>query len=205
MTSRTSTARRSSARPVGVLLNALLLDVPERLETPRLELRATREGHGGHIHAALMESQPQLQVWMPWAAQQQSLEQAEHHCSEMHRRWHAREEIDFVFFRRGDGMFVGKGGLHTIDWTVPRFEVGYWIRTSCERQGYATEAAAGLTALAQGPLGAHRVEIRPDARNLGSRRVAEKCGFELEGIHRLARRDNAGELADACMYAKVFA
>jgi RimJ/RimL family protein N-acetyltransferase len=34
--------------------------------------------------------------------------------------------------------------------------------------------------------------------------VAEKCGFELEGILRRSRRDAAGELADSCMYARVF-
>jgi len=49
-----------------------------------------------------------------------------------------------------------------------------------------------------------RLEIRSDARNAASRRVAEKCGFELEGILRRARRNATGELADACVYAKVF-
>jgi RimJ/RimL family protein N-acetyltransferase len=58
--------------------------------------------------------------------------------------------------------------------------------------------------MARAALGAVRLEIRSDARNAPSRRVAEKCGFMLEGILRRSRRDNAGELADSCMYAKVF-
>ncbi|MEO5692372.1 MAG: GNAT family N-acetyltransferase [Usitatibacter sp.] len=189
---------------MGVLLNALLLDVPERFETPRLHIRATRAGHGAMIHEAFMESHPQLRPWLPWAVEHQGLEHAERHCREMQARWHSREEIDFVFLRRGDGSFVGKGGLHTIDWTVPKFEIGYWIRTSCAGQGFATEATQGLVELARSSLSAHRMEICSDARNLPSRRVAEKCGFELEGIHRLARRDTAGELSDACTYARVF-
>jgi RimJ/RimL family protein N-acetyltransferase len=35
--------------------------------------------------------------------------------------------------------------------------------------------------------------------------VAEKSGFELEGIRRKSRRDAHGKLADSCMYARVFA
>ena len=39
---------------------------------------------------------------------------------------------------------------------------------------------------------------------LGDRRVAEKSGFEFEGTRRNARRDSSGEIADSCMYARIF-
>src|SRR5262249_4185470 len=92
----------------------------------------------------------------------------------------------------------------TIDWTVPKCEIGYWIRSSCARRGYATEAATALAALASGALGARRVEITCNARNAASRRVAEKSGFALEAVLANHRRDTAGALAptrgpaDAC-------
>jgi ribosomal-protein-serine acetyltransferase len=53
-------------------------------------------------------------------------------------------------------------------------------------------------------LGARRVELTADTRNAASRRVAEKSGFVLEGILQRSRRDNAGELADSCLCARVF-
>ena len=189
---------------MGVILQALLLDIPETVETPRLVLRATRAGHGDKTNEALEESRAQLKPWMPWARDTQSVEDSEQHCRTMQARWHGREELDFCFFRRGDGVLVGKGGLHTIDWTVPKFEIGYWIRSSCVNQGFATEATLALVDLARARLAARRLEIACDARNAASRRVAMKCGFELEGIHRRNRRDTAGELADSCMYARVF-
>jgi RimJ/RimL family protein N-acetyltransferase len=190
---------------VGVILQALLLDIPEELETARLRLRATRAGAGGAIKEALLESLGELRPWMPWAREAQVLEDAEKHCREMQARWHSRQELDFTFLRKDDGVLVGKGGLHTIDWTVPKFEIGYWVRTSCARQGFATEAAAALVAFARDRLGAHRLEITSDARNAPSRKVAEKCGFTLEGILRHSRRGASGELADSCMYARTFA
>ncbi len=186
------------------ILEALLLNVPEAVDTDRLTLRATRAGMGREVAEALRESRRELERWMPWARESRSVADSERHCREMQLRWYAREELDFCFHRRSDGALVGKGGLHTIDWAVPKFEIGYWVRSSCARQGFATEAALALVGLAHGALGANRIEITSDARNAASRRVAEKSGFELEGIRRRSRRDCAGELADSCMYARVF-
>lgn len=188
---------------MGAILQALLLEIPEELATERLMLRATRAACGAEAHDACRESQSQLQRWMPWAREPQSLDQAVAHCRDMAAKWHAREILDFCFYRAADGRFVGKGGLHTIDWTVPRFEIGYWIRTSCTRQGYATEATGALVRLACS-LGARRVEITADAANAASCRVAERSGFTLEGTLRQHRRNNAGELSDTRMYARTF-
>lgn len=184
------------------ILQPLLLDVPERHETARLELRATRAGDGEAVILAVEESRSELERWMPWASGTRTAEDTERHAREMRGKWHAREVLDFCIFRRADGGLVGKGGLHTIDWRVPRMEIGYWIRTSCAGQGFATEATQGLVAIAIG-LGAVRIEITSDSRNAASRRVAEKSGFALEGIRRNHRRDTAGILADSCMYARI--
>ena len=186
------------------LLEALLLDIPEVLETERLTLRAARAGQGAALHEALVESFAQLHPWMPWARQMQTAQESEKFARDAHAKWLAREMIDFSWHRRDDGLLVGRGGLHTIDWSVPKLEIGYWIRTSCALQGYATEGTRALTALARDRLGARRLEITSDARNLASRRVAEKSDFVLEGILRQSRRDNDGQLADSCMYARVF-
>lgn len=186
------------------LLQALLLDIPEVLETKRLTLRAVGAGHGAASNAAMAESFEQLKHWMPWAKEMQTPEQSEANARETRAKWLAREALDFCWFRKDDGLLVGRGGLHTIEWNIPKFEIGYWVRTSCARQGYATEGTQALVDFARDVLGARRIEIGSDARNTPSRRVAEKCGFTLEGILRQARRDNAGLLSDACVYAKTF-
>jgi len=186
------------------LVGALKLEIPEAIETARLQLRATRIGHEQAVHAAVVESLAQLRVWMPWARPVPSEEDTAAHCRDAQLKWHSREILDFCFFDRDAGELVGKGGLHTIDWDVPKFEIGYWTRTTRAGRGYATEASVGLAAFARETLGACRIEITSDARNAASRRVAEKSGFTLEGVMRCRRRDNEGRLADACMYALAF-
>ena len=186
------------------LLRALLLDIPEALETRRLQLRAVDAGHGAASHAAMAESFAELHPWMPWAKEMQSADQSEANARGTRAKWLAREALDYAWFRKSDGHLVARGGLHTIDWSIPKFEIGYWVRTSCARQGFASEGTQALVELARDVLGARRIEIGSDARNLASRRVAEKCGFALEGILRNSRRANDGSLADSCMYALVF-
>jgi ribosomal-protein-serine acetyltransferase len=189
---------------VTVILHALLLDIPDVVETGRLRLQATRAGMGEAINAAIVESLADIARWMPWAKEPQQPEDSERHCREMQAKWHAREELDFCMLRRADGELVGKASLHTIDWSLPRFEIGYWVRSSCTGSGYATEATLGLAGMARDSLGARRLEIASDTRNGASRRVAEKSGFVLEGIRRNARRDVEGGIADSCMYARTF-
>ena len=186
------------------LLHALLLDIPEILQTPRLTLRAVRAGQGAAVNVAVAESFAELHPWMPWARQPQSVDQSEAYARQAQAKWLARETLDFAWYESGTERVVGHGGLHTIDWSIPKFEIGYWVRTSCARRGYATEGALALVDFARARLGAERLEITSDARNAASRRVAEKSGFVLEGIRRRSRRDAAGELADSCIYARVF-
>ena len=182
----------------------LLLDIPEVIETDRLVLRATRAGMGAETCRAVNESLAELKPWMPWAQEPHTPEGSETFCRTMQAKWHSRETLDFCIIRRADGALVGKGGLHTIDWTIPRFEIGYWVRTGDAGHGIATEFTLALAAFARSALGAERIEITCDARNAPSRRVADKSGFALEGILVHRRRDISGQLADCCMYAHVF-
>jgi RimJ/RimL family protein N-acetyltransferase len=106
-------------------------------------------------------------------------------------------------YLKGTETLVGISGLQGIDWEVPRFEIGYWCRTRFTGRGYITEAVRGITSFALETLGARRVEIRCDARNLPSARVAERAGFRLEA--RLFNNEVGadGTLGDTLIYATI--
>jgi ribosomal-protein-serine acetyltransferase len=86
---------------------------------------------------------------------------------------------------------------------VPKFEIGYWVRTRFEGQGYISEAVVGITQFAFDLLGARCVEIRVDDRNERSWRIPERLGFALEGLLRNEMRDVEGKLCDTRLYAKI--
>jgi RimJ/RimL family protein N-acetyltransferase len=188
-------------------MDPLLIDVPERIETERLVLRPPRRGDGALVNEAVRVSLAELAPWMPWAGTMPSVEESEAHCRRQQARFLLRE--DFVFFMLvrnaagGEGELIGASGLHRIDWTVRKFEIGYWRKTGHQGRGFVTEAVKALARLAFDTLDARRVEIRMDDHNSASWRVAERAGFTLEALLRFDSATPAGEPRSTRIYARV--
>ena len=65
------------------------------------------------------------------------------HGHSLHRNWSmtkenlrkaiaqfiTREDLRFHLYHKETGEFVGSSGLHRIDWSIPKFEIGYWLST----------------------------------------------------------------------------
>lgn len=169
--------------------------------TQRLILRPPSPDDATIIHEAIQESFEGLHQWMPWAVQLQSLEDTRTFLADANSKFRKGEDFAVSAFLRHTGDFVLSTGLHPHNWSVPKFEIGYWCRKSMQGQGYATEVVKALTQMAFSEMAANRVEIRCDARNLRSRRVAELAGYRLEAEIRSDDRANDGTLRDTVIYA----
>ncbi len=211
--------------------NPLLRDFPDQFETERLIIRAPRPGDAPALVEAVNASLEHLRPWMPWAAQPAELEETEQRVRLGAARWLAREDLWLMLIRKADdhwlgdsgrlvggsdrlvggsdrlvggsGRLVGGSGLHRINWRVPHFEIGYWIRADAEGQGYVTEAVNGITAFAFDVLGAERVMIRCDSLNTRSAAVAERCGYTFEGLMLHDDRGVDGALRDTQVYSLI--
>jgi RimJ/RimL family protein N-acetyltransferase len=185
----------------------ILIDIPERLEGERTVLMAPRAGLGAEMAVVIAQSISHLRPWMPWAQDAPSAESSELVVRRMQADFIARRDLCFhLYARRADGSpgrLLGGTGLHRIDWTVRKFEIGYWIRPDAAGRGHVGEAVQLLAALAFGALQARRVEIRCDSRNVRSRAVAERAGFALEGILRNEALGVDGHARDTCVYARI--
>ena len=188
-------------------VDPILIDVPERLEGERTVLLAPRAGLGAEMAIVLAQSLSHLRPWMPWAQEAPSAESSEVVVRRMQADFIARRDLCFqIYARKPDGSagrMLGGTGLHRIDWAVRKFEIGYWIRPEAAGQGHVSEAVRLLAALAFDRLGARRVEIRCDARNLKSRAAAERCGFTLEGVLRCDALGVDGQSRDTAVYARI--
>ncbi|UDF35112.1 UNVERIFIED_ORG: GNAT family N-acetyltransferase [Shinella sp. XGS7] len=189
------------------LPDPVLIQVPERLETERLVIAMPHIGLGQALNAAVCESLAELKPWMPWAQAAPSIEESETVVRHQVARFIERSDLVYQFYLKGPqgqaGRLLGGTGLHRLDWTVRRFEIGYWVRSSAQGQGYVSEAVRALADMAFTQLRARRVEIRADVLNTRSRAVAERCGFELEGVLRRDALNPAGEPRDTCVYARI--
>jgi len=181
----------------------ILLDFPDRFESERLLIRGPLPGDGADVHAAITESLDELRPWMPWAHVEQTVDEVEANVRQAHADFLARRDLRLHLYQLGGGTFVGSSGLHRIDWAVPRFEIGYWVRTSMAGLGFATEATRRIADFAFEDLHAERVEIWCDARNERSAAVAKRAGFTFEARLSRNRRDTSGGLADSLCFARL--
>lgn len=159
----------------------ILIDIPMPITTPRLIIRPTQAGEGAELNASILETFDELRVWMPWADHRPTLDESEESVRRAHARWILREDLRMSIFDRATGKFAGGTGLHRINWSLPAFEIGYWLRKCFVGKGYATEATHALTRFAFGQLQARRVELRCDPRNERSLAVFKRLGFDCEG------------------------
>lgn len=80
--------------------------------------------------------------------------------------------------------------------------IGYWIDSRVANRGITTKAVSMLTDYGFRELGLHRIEINLRPENGASKRVAEKCGYTLEGVRpKFLHID--GQWRDHLTYVKV--
>jgi len=179
----------------------ILRDLPDALHGERILLRPLRPGDGAAIFDAVKESREQIAPWLPWVEKTQTPSDSEEAARRGAARWLLREDLMVGIWDKSTDCYLGGSGLHRIDWTVPAFEIGYWLRTSAWGQGYASEAVQTLCRFAFESLGANRVEICCSAANDRSAAVPKRLGFALEARLRNDGRDRDGELRDMLIFA----
>ncbi|GAC1584372.1 MAG: GNAT family protein [Polyangiales bacterium] len=180
--------------------------VPEAFRTPRLLVRSPMDGDGVELNAAVLETFDDLEQFMPWATKRPSLEESEDNCRTARAAFLDRSDLRvhaFVVAADGTKTLVASSGLHNKDEPIPSYEIGYWCRTRFQRMGYVTEIVRALVAIAFEHLGAQRVAILCDPRNVRSTRLAIQVGFRLEGTLRNASRDPQGVLRDTHIFSML--
>lgn len=183
--------------------NPLLLAIPESFECKRLLIRAPLWGDGIKLNEAVKESRNELMPWMPWAQNNPTVEESEIVIRRARLKYLERSDLMLLLILKETGQLIGSSGLHRIDWQSRKFEIGYWVRSAFSGKGYISEAADAITNFAVHELMANRVEIRCDARNIRSARVAERLGYTLEGILRNEKCAVDGSLRDTMVFSKV--
>lgn len=159
----------------------ILIDLPEEIKGARVVVRPYHQGDGAVLFEAVNESRDELRRWLPWAESYGTPQDAEALVRRFDARWRLREDLTVGVWDAHSGRFLGGCGLHRIDWTARRFEIGYWLRSDAVGHGYMTEAVTLLCELAFGLLEANRVFIRCASDNHRSASIPKRLGFRHEG------------------------
>lgn len=185
----------------------ITLPFPSRIQGRAVIVRPYDDADAEGLRSAVAESRERLRPWLPWAEAHQHVHETRQFIAGCQAQILARTNFVLGIFDVATGRLLGGTGLHPgsapIDWNLRRFEIGYWVRTGAEGQGHVVDAVTALTQAAFRDLHVRRLEIRCDARNERSWRVAERCGYTLEGTLRNDRLGCDGEVASTRLYARL--
>ena len=177
-------------------------ELPTRLETERLYLRSYRAGDGPMYLAVGLRNRAHLaryEAENPLMTINDEVE-AENLIRDLVFEWEKGSAFFWGVFDRQTDAFVAQIYIGVSNRDLPSCELGYIVDCDHEGRGYVTEAAKAALVFVFYHLGAHRVSLHCDETNVRSARVAERCGFTLEGRIREDKRAPDGSFTDTLCY-----
>jgi RimJ/RimL family protein N-acetyltransferase len=176
---------------------------PTEFIGPRILVRRMDERDTPAVFATARAARAHLAPWLHWPRQLHSLDATQAALRDDHMRWLRRDRFALGIFNRAEGTFLGGITLGVEEARIPSFDLAYWVRPDAEGRGYVSEAARLVTACAFDRLGARRVAIYCDPRNVRSARVAERLGFAFEGRLRQDALTPDGDVRDTLAFAMI--
>lgn len=92
-------------------------------------------------------------------------------------QFYRKEEFLFVLKEKKNHSVIGLVYIKELDWKAGQAELAYCIGYQYEGKGWMTEAVKALSTYAFDDLGLKTLQIIAHKSNLGSIKVAEKCGY----------------------------
>ncbi|MEV6424230.1 GNAT family N-acetyltransferase [Streptomyces sp. NPDC051662] len=154
---------------------------PVTLSTERLLLRPLTPDDIDDVLAVCQD--PEIQRWIPIHTPYERQHAAHFVELMVPDGWRTATICTFGMVSREGGPVLGVVNAHRQSGT---WEIGYWTAREHRGRGYTTEAVRAVAHWVFTALGAQRLEWRAEVGNAGSRAVAEKAGFVLEGVLRAA-------------------
>ena len=183
-------------------MHKMLLDIPTRIETDRLIIRRYEPGDGPMYFAVGQKNRQHLQQFEAGniILSAKTQEEAEILIRELNVDWIARNSFFMGAFDKKTLEFIAQIYIGVVNWELPEFEVGYFVDVDHQGNGFVTEAVKAALGFIFSYLKAQRVCLHTRDTNLPSQRVAERCGFILEGHIRENKRDAVGTVSGDLYY-----
>lgn len=119
-----------------------------------------------------------------------------------HQRQEPRIKFQLAVVLKSNNQLIGNCGVRMDDVNSREADIGYELDPKHWNHGYATEAARAIVDFGFSHFGVHRIWASCVAENIGSARVLEKLGMQLEG-HLREHKYFKGRWWDTLMYAVI--
>lgn len=135
--------------------------------------------------------------WLAFVPQPYTLDDARRYIQECMDA--ADDRRPFAITDAESGALIGSIDMHIT--RLGAGHIGYWLAANARGRGLATAALRTLSRWTIEELGLGRIELATDPDNLASQRVAEKAGFQREGVLRSMLPTREGPRRDGVMFS----
>jgi ribosomal-protein-serine acetyltransferase len=185
------------------VIHTRMLAIPDSITGGgRITLVPVEASQTKGLYDALAESRNELSPWMEWMHPEYSIADTEQWVFHCLKAWETDSMFGYTIIENQTAQILGGCSIGVNRPMHRNGLIGYWIRTSRTREGFASEAATLLAQFGFAQLGLIRIELIVAAGNTASQRVAEKIGAMKEGLlrNRLLIR---GEKLDAYVFSLI--
>ncbi|PTX49153.1 ribosomal-protein-serine acetyltransferase [Melghirimyces profundicolus] len=162
-----------------------------------LSLLLFRPHHSPALFRLVETNRSHLESWLPWIREIRDVESMDRYIRRALTAYSCGREAHFGIWNRG--VLAGSVTVERIDIANRVAEIGYWLGRGQTGQGLMTRSVRCVAEYLFRQRKMHRVEIRVDASNHSSRKVALRSGFREEGLLRDAYRSARG-VNDVAIY-----
>ncbi len=162
---------------------AKILPCGRRLYSRNLFLRRLVRKDSAELMELIAENRAFLGSWFPPFPEPINQGLVAEWISQEHKLLQNSSRVDLGIFLEKTNRLIGRVSLHTILLGIQRSaSISYWVAEKYGGNGYATEAAATLTAFTFEELHLHRVCADVSLKNKPSLAICQKLGFRNEGL-----------------------
>jgi RimJ/RimL family protein N-acetyltransferase len=157
---------------------------PEEHRDGELLLRAWRPGDGEELNRATVASYELLRRFMTWPSPDTTVGESERYVRQSRAHWLLGEEWGVAMWRCGEpsGWSPAPGSSSAAGrWSTASGRSACGCGSTRQAGGLGTRVLGAMVDWADADWPFHKLTWHCESGNLASARVAEKCGFRLEG------------------------
>jgi ribosomal-protein-serine acetyltransferase len=177
------------------------IDMPEEIKSEFITLVKRTVEHSVALFVAVDKNRDNLSEFLSWPPNIVEINDIKKYSRIKEQKWEDKDGFAYLIIENSTNEIIGSIDAFKIDYEHHMAEIGYWLDFEARGSGYMTKAVKLIeTHLFLNRI--HRIEIRCDATNVKSYKVAERAGYDYEGTLKDAIFRN-GIFYDVRLYAKV--
>ncbi|MEM9681293.1 MAG: GNAT family protein [Bacteroidota bacterium] len=133
----------------------------------------------------------------------QTLEDTKIFLDDISKKIKARSYFPYIIIENTTNTIVGFLDLKNIDWSIPKSEMGSYTDINYAGRGITSKAFKLFCDYCFKEFKFKKLYLRTHQTNKAAIAVAEKCGFEKEGVIRRDYKTTSGELVDLIYYGRL--